>query len=82
MYLELVKTLPILSTSQRLKIALGGFISIIGLIILLSVILSITGTIDFKSVFQNEIMVGAVLFIGFLDVFCGFFLVFREKKIN
>jgi len=82
MYLELVKTLPILSTSQRLKIALGGFISIIGLIILLSVILSITGTIDFKSVFQNEIMVGVVLFIGFLDVFCGFFLVFREKKIN
>ena len=35
-----------------------------------------------ENVFQNGVMIGAVAFLGFLDVFCGFFLVFREKSLK
>lgn len=71
-----------LSTSQRLKIALGGFVSFTGFIILVAVILTATGAADMQSVFQNEVMVGGVAFMGFLDVLCGLLLVFREKRIK
>ena len=71
-----------LSTSQRLKIALGGFVSFTGFIILVAVILTATGAANMESVFQNELMVGAVAFLGFMDVFCGLLLFFREKRIG
>ena len=81
-YLKLGKTLPTFSTSQRLKIALGGFVSFTGFTILVAVILTATGAADMQSVFQNEVMVGGVAFMGFLDVLCGLLLVFREKRIK
>jgi formate hydrogenlyase subunit 3/multisubunit Na+/H+ antiporter MnhD subunit len=78
----LVKTLSALSTNQRLKTALGGFVSFTGFIILVIVILTATGAADMKNVFQNGVMVGAVAFLGFIDVFCGVLLVFREKRLK
>lgn len=71
-----------LSTRQRLKTALGGFVFFTGLTILVAVILTATGRADMESVFQNEVMVGAVAFLGFLDVFCGLLLVFAERRIR
>jgi hypothetical protein len=74
--------LSALSTNKRLKTTLGGFVSFTGFIILVIVILTATGAADMKSVFQNGITVGAVGVLGFLDVFCGILLVFREKKLK
>lgn len=74
--------MPSFSTFQRLKIGLGGFISFLGFIILVAVVLTATGATDMESVFQNEVMIGAVGFIGILDVLCGVLLVFREKRLK
>ena len=74
--------LSALSTSKRLKIALGGVVSFTGFIILVIVILSAAGAADVQSILQNDVMVGAVAFLGFLDVLCGLLLVFREKRIK
>ncbi len=71
-----------LSTNQRLKIALGGFVSFTGFVILVIVILTVTGAADLKIVFQSGVMVGAVAVLGFLDVFCGGLLFFREKRLK
>lgn len=71
-----------ISTSKRLKTALGGFVSFTGFIILVTMILTATGAADIGSVFQNEVIVGIVAFIGFLDVFCGLLLVLREKRLD
>jgi len=75
----LVKALSALSKSKRLQTALGGFAFFTGFIILVIMILTATGAADMKSVFQNGVMVGAVAFLGVLDVLCGVLLVFGEK---
>ena len=46
------------------------------------VILTTTGTANLAVVFQSQMMVGAVAFIGLLDVFCGFLLVFQEARVK
>jgi hypothetical protein len=74
--------LSALSTSKRLKIALGGFVSFTGFILLVAVILTATKAANLRSVFQSEVMVGAVAFLGFLDILCGLLLVFEEKRIR
>jgi uncharacterized membrane protein len=74
--------LSALSANQRLKTSLGGFVSFTGFIILVVVILTGTGAVDMKSVFQNEVMMGSVAAMGFLDILCGLFVVFRDKKIK
>jgi hypothetical protein len=74
--------LSTLSTSKRLKIALGGFVSFTGFIILVITILSATTAADVQSVLPNGAMVNLVAFLGFLDVLCGLLLVFSEKRIR
>ena len=71
-----------LSTNKRLKTALGGFVSFTGFIILAIVILTSTNAADMKSIFQNEVMVGAIAFLGLLDVLCGVFLVSKDKTLK
>ena len=78
----MVNALSTLSTNQRLRIALGGFVSFAGFLVLVIVILVATGSLEIQNVFQSGVIVGAVAFLGFLDVFCGFFLVFREKSLK
>jgi hypothetical protein len=75
-------TLSTLSTNQRLKIALGGFISFTGLIILVAVVLSATGATDLQSALQTNVLIGAVALLGVLDVLCGLLLFFREKRLK
>ena len=69
-----------LSTSKRLKIALGGFVSFAGFIILIIVFLSATRAANVQAVFQSEVLIGTVALLGFLDLICGFLLVFTEKS--
>jgi len=74
--------LPTLSISDRLKIALGGFVAFTGFIVMVIVILTATGSTEIKSVLQSDVMIGAVAFLGFLDVFCGILLLLGEKKVR
>jgi hypothetical protein len=74
--------MPIFSRAQRLKIALGGFVSFTGLMIVLFVILTASGAGNPVSAFQNEIVIAFVAGIGILDVVCGLILLLRDKKIG
>lgn len=73
--------MPTFSTVQRLKIALGGFLAFTGFLIVISTILTATGTVRFESVFQNELFIPIVAAVGALDVACGLLLVFRNKAV-
>jgi len=68
-----------ISTNKRLKTALGGFVAFTGFIVLIIVIISATDTADIKSVFQNNFLIGAAAFLGFLDILCGLLLFLNEK---
>ncbi|MEM2098302.1 MAG: hypothetical protein QXU99_00940 [Candidatus Bathyarchaeia archaeon] len=70
--------MPYLSPKQRLKIALGGFISLIGILILVTVLLAITNTVNIENALPNNLIIAAAVIIGILDIFCGFFL-FRKN---
>lgn len=73
--------MPTFSNTQRLRIALGGFVSFTGLVVLACVILTLTGAANLTSVFQNELSVAIVLTVGALDVACGLIIVQRNKEI-
>jgi hypothetical protein len=73
--------MPAFSTAQRLKIALGGFVSFAGFIITVCAILSATGAANLQLVFQNGLAAVIVTAVAALDVACGLLLVFRNKEI-
>jgi hypothetical protein len=77
-----VDTSSAFSRNQRLKIALGGFMSFTGFLILAMVILTATGSTNLESIIQNQVVIGVVATLGFLDVFCGILLYFREKNLR
>ncbi|MCW4009080.1 MAG: hypothetical protein NWF05_00460 [Candidatus Bathyarchaeota archaeon] len=70
-----------LSSPQRLKIALGGFVSFIGLAVLSCAILTLTGTVDLALVFQNDFALAAAFAVAALDVGCGLLLILRNREI-
>ena len=74
--------LSTLSTSDRLKIAMGGFVTFTGLIVLIIVFLTAAGTVDISSVYQNQVMVAVAVILGVVDVLCGIILVFRKEKLR
>ena len=78
----MVNALSMFTTGQRLKIALGGFISFTGLIILVVVFLVASNAVDINLIIQNEVIIGAIVLIGIIDVVCGFFLIFKEKIMD
>jgi hypothetical protein len=73
--------IPTFSISQRLKIALGGFVSFTGLLVLACAMLALTGAANLASLFQGELSVVIPCAIGALDVACGLILVLSDKEI-
>jgi len=63
---------------QRLKIALGGFLSLTGFIILLLALLTTTGTVNLESVMKTEFIVAVAVIVGILDIICGFLLFLKR----
>lgn len=59
---------------QRLKIALGGFVSFIGFVILALTVLVVTKTIDAENILQPGLLVGVMVVIGVLDIIAGILL--------
>jgi len=74
--------MPTFSKAQRLKIALGGFVSFTGFMMLLLAMLTATETGNPSSVFQNELVIAAVVAVGILDVVCGFLLYLKDREIS
>lgn len=66
--------MPHFSHQERLKIALGGFISFIGLMIIIFAFLTITKTIDLTLILQNHWMITVVALVGALDIVAGVLL--------
>lgn len=59
---------------QRFKIALGGFLSLIGFVVLIFTLLVVTKTIDVENVSQSDLLVNVMAVIGSLDVVAGMLL--------
>jgi uncharacterized membrane protein len=70
--------MPYFPLKQRLKIALGGFVSFVGFMLLLFALLTTTGAANLESVIPNELVVAVVVIVGILDIICGF-LLFRKR---
>jgi len=70
--------MPYFPLKQRLKIALGGFVSLVGFLILVFALLATTRTVNLESVVKNEFIVAVAVVVGILDILCGF-LLFRKK---
>ena len=63
---------------QRLKIALGGFLSLAGFIILLLALLTTTGTVNLEGIVKTEFIVTVAVVFGVLDIICGFLLFWKK----
>ena len=70
--------MPYSSLKRRLKIALGGFVFFIGLLLLILAILTTTKAVNLESVLPGELMIAVVAVVGLIDVVCGF-LLFRKR---
>jgi uncharacterized membrane protein len=70
--------MPSFSLKQRLKIAIGGFVSFVGLIILVVTVLTMTNAVNLESVAQNDLIVAVAVVIGIVDIFCGFLLFWKR----
>jgi hypothetical protein len=70
--------MPYFPLKQRLKIALGGFVSFVGFILLIFAFLTTTKAANLESVIQNELIAVAMV-VGILDILCGF-LLFRKRR--
>jgi len=66
--------MPNFTPRQRFRIALGGFISFIGFIILVMAALVITETIDIENILQHNLLAGVMAIIGILDILAGVLL--------
>ena len=70
--------MPYFSLKRRLKIALGGFVFFIGLLLLILAVLTTTKAVNLESVMPDELMIAVVAVVGLMDVVCGF-LLFRKR---
>jgi hypothetical protein len=66
--------MPYLTREQRLKIALGGFVSLVGFIVLAFTFLVITNTISAENILQPDLLINVMVIIGGLDVLAGIIL--------
>jgi uncharacterized membrane protein len=71
--------MPYFPFKQRLKIALGGFVSFVGFMLLIFAFLTTTKAANLESVMQNELIVAVAVVVGVLDILCGFIL-FRKRR--
>jgi hypothetical protein len=74
--------MPVFSTAQRLKIALGGFVSFIGVVILVSVVLDATGAVNLALVFESGLARAVASAVAALDVACGAILLLKNKEVG
>jgi uncharacterized membrane protein len=67
--------MPYFPLRHRLKIALGGFVSFVGFVILVLALLTTTSSVNLESVVKSEFIVAVAVVVGILDIICGFLLI-------
>jgi len=72
------KAMSYFTRKQRLKIALGGLLVLIGLVVLILTFVVVTKTIDVENVSKSDLLVNVMAVIGGLDVIAGIVLL-RSK---
>jgi len=66
--------MPYLTRKHRFKIALGGFVSLVGFVVLAFAFLVITNTISVENILQPDLLINVMVIIGGLDVVAGIML--------
>jgi len=66
--------MPYFTRKQRFKIALGGFVSLVGFVVLTFIFLVITKTISVENILQPDLLISIMVIIGGLDVLAGIVL--------
>lgn len=66
--------MPYFTRKQRFKIALGGFVSLVGFVVLTFTFLVITKTITVENILQPDLLINVMAIIGGLDVLAGIML--------
>jgi len=66
--------MPYFTRKQRFKIALGGFVSLTGFVVLTFTFLVITKTITVENILQPDLLINIMAIIGGLDVLAGIIL--------
>jgi len=66
--------MPYFTRKQRFKIALGGFVSLVGFVVLTFTFLVITKTITVENILQRDLLINIMVIIGGLDVLAGIVL--------
>lgn len=69
--------MPYFSLKQRLKIAIGGFVLFLGLLLLILAVLTTTKAVNLESIIPNGLLIAVAAVVGILDIVCGF-LLFRK----
>ena len=70
--------MPHFTSKQRLKIALGGFLTLVGFSIITLTVLAMTKTLDVESVLQPSLLLSLTTAMGVLDIIAGILLL-RSK---
>ena len=70
--------MPHFTSKQRLKIALGGFLTLVGFSIITLTVLTMTKTLDVESVLQPSLLLSFMTAMGVLDIIAGILLL-RSK---
>jgi len=71
--------MPKFTLSQRLTIAFGGFVFLIGSLILLVAVLLALNIIEMETFLEPSIMKGALIIVGILDMATGFLLLLLKR---
>ena len=66
--------MPYFTRKQRFRIALGGFVSLVGFVVLAFTFLVITKTITVENILQPDLLINVMVIIGGLDVLAGIML--------
>ena len=72
------EAMPYFPFTQRLKIALGGFVFFTGVLLLILAFLTTTKTANLETIIPSELLIAAAAVVGILDVVCGF-LLFQKR---
>ena len=70
--------MPHFNSKQRLKIALGGFLTLVGFSVIALTVLTMTKTLDVESVLQPSLLLSLTTAMGVLDIIAGILLL-RSK---
>lgn len=70
--------MPYFTRKQRFKVALGGFVSLIGFLVLTFTFLVITKTMDVENILQPDLLINIMIIIGGLDVLAGIILLWSR----